>query len=100
MLYRRGQIWWYKFRFARPSLSRIRENKTQRTCTTSRTETATTLEESYNGRLTRPSASPKLFSASPLTEWLELKQAISHPKATPWSNTASSILGRSSAIAC
>jgi integrase len=78
MLYRRGETWWYKFRFAGQVFRESAKTKTKELARRAERKRRTTLEESYNG-LTAERRQPKLFSVAAV-EWLELKQSVLAPK--------------------
>lgn len=78
MLYRRGNTWWYKFRFAGQIFRESAKTKSKALAGRAERKRRTTLEESYNG-LTSERRVPKLFSVA-ADEWLEIKKATLAPK--------------------
>lgn len=78
MLYRRGEVWWYKFRFAGQAFRESAKTKSKDLARRAERRRRTTLEESYNG-LTTERRQPKLFSVA-AAEWLELKESVLAPK--------------------
>jgi integrase len=78
MLYRRGEIWWYKFRFAGQIFRESAKTKSKALAWRAERKRRTTLEESYNG-LANERRVPKLFNVA-ADEWLELKRLTLAPK--------------------
>jgi len=78
MLYRRGQTWWYKFRFAGLVFRESAKTHSKELARRAERKRRQTLEETYNGvRVKRQP--PKLFSVA-ADEWLELKEGTLAPK--------------------
>lgn len=78
MLYRRGDVWWYKFRFAGQVFRESTKAKSKELARRAERKRRTTLEETYNG-LSVERRVPKLFSVA-AEEWLDVKKDVLAPK--------------------
>jgi integrase len=78
VLYRRGDVWWYKFRFAGQIFRESAKSQSKSLARRAERKRRTTLEEHYNG-VSVERRVPKLFSVA-ADEWLELKRSTLAPK--------------------